>query len=69
MNFEPQLPNWGYELAQKKLDILIKYHSWLKETGIKTGLISQKNDQFIWDDRAHVGRCVGREAQRGCNNR
>ncbi len=50
MNFEPQLPNWGYELAQKKLDILIKYHSWLKETGIKTGLISQKNDQFIWDE-------------------
>lgn len=50
MNFEPQLPNWGYELAQKKLDILIKYHSWLKETGIKTGLISQKDDQFIWDE-------------------
>ena len=50
MNFEPQLPNWGYELAQKKLEILIKYHSWLKETGIKTGLISQKNDQFIWDE-------------------
>ncbi len=50
MNFKPQLPNWGYNLAENKLDILIEYHKWLKETGIKTGLISQKNDQFIWDE-------------------
>lgn len=50
MNFKPQLPNWGYNLAENKLDILIDYHKWLKETGIKTGLISQKNDQFIWDE-------------------
>lgn len=40
----------GLRACSKKLDILIKYHSWLKETGIKTGLISQKNDQFIWDE-------------------
>jgi hypothetical protein len=42
MNFKPQLPNWGYNLAENKLDLLIEYHKWLKETGIKTGLISQK---------------------------
>jgi len=50
MNFKPQLPNWGYNLAENKLELLIEYHKWLKDTGIKTGLISPKSDQFIWDE-------------------
>ena len=29
---------------------LFEYHEWLKNTAIKTGLISKKTDQFIWDE-------------------
>ena len=50
MTFEPQIPNWGEKLTFNKLDELIKYHKWLSTTGIKTGLISPKNEQFIWDE-------------------
>jgi len=50
MNFEPQVPNWGEKLTFNKLDLLIKYHNWLCTTGIKTGLISPKSEQFIWDE-------------------
>ena len=50
MTFDPQVPNWGKKLADKNLDMLIIYHDWLCNTGIKTGLISQKSKQFIWDE-------------------
>ena len=50
MIFEPQVPDWGEKLTFNKLNKLIKYHTWLCTTGIKTGLISPKNDQFIWDE-------------------
>ena len=50
MIFEPQVPDWGEELTFNKLNELIKYHTWLCTTGIKTGLISPKNEQFIWDE-------------------
>ena len=50
MTFDPQVPNWGKKLADKNLDMLITYHDWLYNTGIKTGLISQKSKQFIWDE-------------------
>ena len=50
MNFDPQIPDWGKSFLVKNLDNLITYHNWLKNTGIKTGLISSKNDQFIWDE-------------------
>ena len=50
MNFEPQVPDWGKKLTLNKLDDLIKYHKWLSTTGIKTGLISPKSEQFIWDE-------------------
>tara|TARA_Y100000768_G_C23956881_1_gene673287 strand:+ start:21 stop:617 length:597 start_codon:yes stop_codon:yes gene_type:complete len=50
MTFDPQVPNWGKKLADKNLDMLITYHDWLCNTGIKTGLISQKSKQFIWDE-------------------
>ena len=50
MNFNPQIPDWGKEFSDNKLEKLLKYHNWLKDTGIKTGLISPKSDQFIWDE-------------------
>ena len=50
MIFEPQVPDWGEKLTFNKLNELIKYHTWLCTTGIKTGLISPKNEQFIWDE-------------------
>tara|TARA_B100001027_G_scaffold210791_1_gene178311 strand:- start:392 stop:1009 length:618 start_codon:yes stop_codon:yes gene_type:complete len=50
MSFEPQLPQWGLDDFKKHLDKLIEYHNWLKDTATKTGLISKKTDQFIWDE-------------------
>jgi 16S rRNA G527 N7-methylase RsmG len=50
MSFEPQVPDWGKKLISNKLDELVKYHQWLSTTGIKTGLISPKSEQFIWDE-------------------
>ena len=50
MNFEPQIPEWGFEIFKNHKDKLLEYHYWLKDTGIKTGLISKKTDQFIWDE-------------------
>ena len=50
MTFEPQVPDWGKKLVGDKLDQLIIYHSWLCNTGIKTGLISPKSKQFVWDE-------------------
>ena len=50
MSFEPQLPEWGLEKFEKHKERLLKYHSWLVDTGIKTGLISNKSKQFIWDE-------------------
>ena len=50
MSFEPQVPDWGKKLTSNKLDDLIKYHKWLHTTGVKTGLISPKSEQFIWDE-------------------
>ena len=49
MTFEPQVPDWGKQLVGDNLDQLIIYHDWLCNTGIKTGLISPKNKQFVWD--------------------
>ena len=50
MTFEPQVPDWGKKLVGDKLDQLIVYHNWLCNTGIKTGLISPKSKQFVWDE-------------------
>ena len=50
MTFEPQIPDWGKQLVGDNLDQLIIYHDWLCNTGIKTGLISPKSKQFVWDE-------------------
>ena len=50
MTFEPQVPDWGKQLIGDNLDQLIIYHDWLCITGIKTGLISPKSKQFVWDE-------------------
>ena len=50
MSFEPQLPEWGLEKFEKHKERLLRYHSWLVDTGIKTGLISNKSKQFVWDE-------------------
>jgi len=50
MTFEPQVPDWGKQLVGDNLDQLITYHDWLCNTGIKTGLISPKSKQFVWDE-------------------
>ena len=50
MTFEPQVPDWGKKLVGDNLDQLIIYHDWLCNTGIKTGLISPKSKQFVWDE-------------------
>ena len=50
MNFEPQIPEWGLDDFKNHQDKLFEYHEWLKNTAIKTGLISKKTDQFIWDE-------------------
>tara|TARA_B100000678_G_scaffold179452_1_gene149771 strand:- start:283 stop:906 length:624 start_codon:yes stop_codon:yes gene_type:complete len=50
MSFKPQLPEWGLEKFEKHKERLLKYHSWLVDTGIKTGLISNKSKQFVWDE-------------------
>ncbi|MDC3064915.1 class I SAM-dependent methyltransferase [Acidimicrobiaceae bacterium] len=49
MTFEPQIPNWGNEY-ESYIEKLKHYHDWLCTTGIKTGLISRKSSQFIWDE-------------------
>ena len=48
MTFSPQIPHWG-DANNQFSEKLYKYHSWLLETGIKNGLISNKNPQFVWD--------------------
>ena len=50
MTFEPQVPYWGKKIVGDNLDQLIIYHDWLCNTGIKTGLISPKSKQFVWDE-------------------
>ena len=50
MTFKPQVPDWGKQLVGDNLDQLIIYHDWLCNTGIKTGLISPKSKQFVWDE-------------------
>ena len=50
MNFNPQIPSWGKDFSENYINELLSYHSWLSTTGIKTGLISPKNNQFIWDE-------------------
>ena len=50
MTFEPQVPDWGKQLVGDNLDQLIIYHDWLCNTAIKTGLISSKSKQFVWDE-------------------
>ena len=50
MTFEPQVPDWGKQLVGDNLEQLIIYHDWLCNTGIKTGLISPKSKQFVWDE-------------------
>ena len=50
MSFDPQIPDWGKKFTDNRQEKLFKYHSWLKNTGIKSGLISPKSDQFIWDE-------------------
>ena len=50
MTFEPQVPDWGKKLIGDNLNQLIIYHDWLCNTGIKTGLISPKSKQFVWDE-------------------
>ncbi len=50
MTFDPQIPSWGKDFSNNVVEKLLPYHSWLSSTGVKTGLISPKNDQFIWDE-------------------
>ena len=50
MIFEPQIPKWGLIEFEQYKEKLINYHNWLYTTGIKTGLISKKSQQFIWDE-------------------
>ena len=50
MNYIPQIPKWGEEYIEKKINELTSYHAWLASTGIKAGLISPKNEQKIWDE-------------------
>ena len=50
MTFEPQIPKWGLIEFEQYKEKLVNYHDWLYTTGIKTGLISKKPKQFIWDE-------------------
>lgn len=50
MTFNPQIPNWGKDFSEKYIKDLLSYHQWLLKTGVKTGLISPKSKQFIWDE-------------------
>ncbi len=50
MKYNPQIPEWGEEYLEKNKKKLVKYHNWLSTTGIKTGLISNKTSQYIWDE-------------------
>ena len=50
MNYIPQIPHWGEKYIERNLDDLVDYHKWLSLTGIKTGLISAKDEQTIWDE-------------------
>jgi len=50
MTYNPQIPKWGQEYLEKNNEKLVKYHKWLSTTGIKTGLISKKTEQYIWDE-------------------
>ncbi len=50
MNYNPQIPAWGEQYLEKNKEKLFKYHEWLSITGVKTGLISPKTDQYIWDE-------------------
>ena len=50
MTYNPQIPAWGEEYLEKNKEKLLKYHEWLSITGVKTGLISPKTDQYIWDE-------------------
>ena len=49
MTYELQIPTWGKEY-KRYLEKLKKYHSWLSTTGINNGLISNKSEQYIWDE-------------------
>ena len=44
------MPNWGLIEFEQHKEKLVNYHDWLYTTGIKTGLISKKPKQFIWDE-------------------
>ena len=50
MTYNPQIPPWGEEYLEKNNEKLVKYHKWLSTIGVKTGLISRKTDQYIWDE-------------------
>ena len=49
MTYELQIPTWGKEY-KRYLEKLKKYHSWLSTTGTNNGLISNKSEQYIWDE-------------------
>ncbi len=50
MTYNPQIPAWGEQYLEENKEKLVKYHEWLSITGVKTGLISPKKDQYIWDE-------------------
>ena len=50
MTHNPQIPEWGEQYLEENKEKLFKYHEWLSTTGVKTGLISAKTDQYIWDE-------------------
>ena len=50
MTYNPQIPAWGEQYLEENKEKLVKYHEWLSITGVKTGLISPKTDQYIWDE-------------------
>ena len=45
--FPPQWLQRHKQLERHLQAAHFEYHEWLKNTGIKTGLISKKTDQFI----------------------
>ena len=49
MTFNPQIPSWGKDFSENYINELLSYHSWLSTTGIKTGLISPKNNMHFHD--------------------
>ena len=47
MSFDPQIPDWGKEFTDNRQEKLFEYHSWLKNTGIKSGKLMKVNIKSV----------------------